>query len=171
IGIQRRVVEGGIISELLGWKLGQDAGVAKFEVAFRRRRGAPSETLPLILKRKPGDELVLAIGEALAATCGNSLGRLFRDGAHGLGLLQAHKREPMLYRIDEPALRAHMPRLYGSMRESNGGLFALAIECLDSAAFPTWAEAGRPWPRETIRSVVETAAQIHSVFLEQTHLL
>ena len=47
----------------------------------------------------------------------------------------------------------------------------LAIECLDSAAFPTWAEAGRPWPGETIRTVVETAAQIHSVFLAQTHLL
>jgi thioester reductase-like protein len=171
IGIQRRVVEGGILSELLGWRLGQDAGVAKFEVAFRRRRGAPDETLPLILKRKPGDELVLAIGEALAGTCGTTLGKLFRDGAYGLGLLQAHKREPLLYRIDEPGLRTHMPRLYGSMRESKGGLFALAIECLDSAAFPTWAEAGRPWPRETIRTVVETAAQIHSVFLAQTHLL
>jgi len=171
IGIQRRVVEGGILSELLGWRLGQDAGVAKFEVAFRRRRGAPDETLPLILKRKPGDELVLAIGEALAGTCGTTLGKLFRDGAYGLGLLQAHKREPLLYRIDEPGLRTHMPRLYGSMRESKGGLFALAIECLDSAAFPTWAEAGRPWPGETIRTVVETAAQIHSVFLAQTHLL
>jgi hypothetical protein len=171
IGMQRRVVEGGIISELLGWRLGQDAGVAKFDVAFRKRPGAPDETLPLILKRKPGDELVLAIGEALAATCGATLGKLFRNGAHGLGLLQAHRREPMLYRIDEPGLRRHMPHLYGSMRESDGGLFALAIECLDPAAFPTWAQAGRSWPRETIRTVVETAAQIHSVFLGQTHLL
>jgi len=171
VEFQRREVEGGIISELLGWRLGQDAGVAKFDVTFRRRRGAPDETLPLILKRKPGDELVLAIGEALAATCGATLGKLFRAGANGLGLLQAHKREPMLYRINEPGLRTHMPRLYGAMREANGQLFALAIECLDSAAFPSWAEAGRPWPRETIRAVVETAAQIHSVFLGQTHLL
>jgi len=65
----------------------------------------------------------------------------------------------------------HTPRLYGSMRESSGQLFALAIECLDSTAFPSWAEAGRSWPRETIRTVVEAVAQIHSVFLGQTHLL
>jgi thioester reductase-like protein len=170
-GIQRREVEGGIISELLDWRLGRDAGVAKFVVEFRRRRAAPVETLPLILKRKPGDDLALAIGEALAATCGETLGKLFRAGARGLGVLQAHKREPVVYRIEEPGLRRHMPRLYGSMRESNGQLFALAIECLDAAAFPTWAEAGRSWSHETIRSVVEAAAQIHSVFLGQTHRL
>jgi len=42
-GIHRREVEGGIISELLGWRLGQDAGVAKFDVSFRRCRGAPEK--------------------------------------------------------------------------------------------------------------------------------
>lgn len=171
LGIQRRTVDGGIISELLGWRLGRDAGVARFDVTFRKARGAPVETLPLILKRKPGDDVALAIGEALASTCGATLGKLFRAGAHGLGLLQAHRREPALYRIDEPVLRRHMPRPYGSMRESSGRMFALAIECLEPAAFPTWAAAGRSWPRQAIRSVVESAAQIHSVFLDQTHRL
>jgi thioester reductase-like protein len=169
--IQRCDVDGGIISELLGWRMGQEAGVAKYRVAFRRRRGAPVEELPLILKRKPGDELVLAIGGALASACGATLGKMFRANARGLGLLRAHEREPALYRLAEPRLRNHMPGLYGSMRESGGQLFALAIECLDSAAFPSWAEPGRSWPHQSICAVVDSAAQIHSVFLGRTRPL
>jgi thioester reductase-like protein len=168
---QRCEVDGGIISELLGWRMGQEAGVAKYHIAFCRRRDARMEELPLILKRKPGDDLMLAIGEALASTCGATLGKMFRASAHGLGLLQAHEREPALYRIDEPRLRYHMPGSYGSMKESGGRLFALAIECLDSAAFPSWAEPGRSWPHHSILAVVNTAAQIHSVFLGRTRSL
>ena len=169
--IQRCDVDGGIISELVGWRMGQEAGVAKYRVAFRRRRGAPVEELPLILKRKPGDDLMLAVGEALAGACGATLGKVFRANARGLGLLRAHEREPDLYRIDEPRLRNHMPGLYGSMKERGGQVFALAIECLDSAAFPSWAAPGRSWPHQSIRAVVEATAQIHSVFLGRTRSL
>jgi hypothetical protein len=149
--------------------MGPNVGVAKYRAVFRRRRGAPVEELSLILKRKPGDDLMLAIGEALASACGADLGKIFRASAHGLGLLRAHEREPALYRLSDRRLRDHMPGLYGSRRESGGRLFALAIECLDSTAFPSWAEPGRSWPHQSICAVVDAAAEIHSVFLGRTH--
>lgn len=168
VGLERHPVDGGILSELFTWQLGQDAGVAKYTIAFRRRARTPVQSLRLVLKRKPGDATVLAIGEAVASACGTGLGRAFGTHGHGLGFLRAQEREAALYGLAEPRLRHHMPRSYGSTQGHNGELAALALECLDEDAFPRWARPDQAWPEAAIHAVVHAAAEIHSPFLGRT---
>lgn len=170
VELERHNVDGGILSELFSWQLGRDAGVAKYAVTYRRRRHAPVEALRIVLKRKPGDDLLLAAGEAVASACGTTLGRAFRTHGHGLGFLHAQEREVALYQLAEPRLQQHMPCSYGWTRD-HGELGSLALECLDDAAFPRWAGPDQPWPDAAIRAVVQAAARIHSPFLGSTGAL
>jgi len=162
--LERQEVEGGILGELFSWKLGTDAGVSKVRVTFLRSPKSPAEELTLIVKRKPADDVLLEVGEAVASACGPSLAAAFRAHARNLEFRHAQVREAAIYRLDVPSLRRRLPRNYGSSVEDGGRLVSLAIECLEASAVVD-PGARQAWPENWVRLALLGAAEIHASFL------
>ncbi len=152
----------GLLSEIASARSGGSVGLWRLSLRSGKTNG---EDLPdcAVLKAKASDRLIQDLTVQLAGVCKPELGRLFGQYPDALGLAGSHERELALYELEEPRLRQHMPACYGTLRNPDGGRWALLQEYLPEA------EAGVERPRllandTGMSAVLEGLAQIHSVW-------
>ena len=156
-------VEQSILTELTSWYSTRETGLYRATTRFRTS-DAQERTLRLFLKVKPSDDDVLAVAQVVADLCSTRLGELFDRFGRKLSFTLCHRRELALYEQDDARLRNFMPALYGTVRDDDEGLWALALEDLEGLWLLDSADQADGWSRAATEAAIRGLAKIHSVW-------
>jgi thioester reductase-like protein len=174
----RRITAGSqesIIGELTAWRSRAPAGVCQYRLTFAgtpRRRGNPRD---VIVKIKPPDADVIAVGDALAHLCDPHVGVAYRRWHDRLGLEASHLRERAIYQSADPRIVQHTPALLGVADLDPSGAAAhgclLVLDRIDDAVLLDSVREHPAWRAEHIDVALRGLAQIHSVWYRRPDAL
>jgi hypothetical protein len=141
-------------------------GVVPATARFARERGAPTETLNLIVKINPRVGLARNLIPWIAARNHIVLERPFLQYRNAAELDQTAAREYQVYRLaqQQPELRDVVPRCYGWAHDPETGEYALFLECVSDMVGLDVTGATADWEPEAIDAALRGAARWHAAF-------
>ena len=154
----RRRSHHSIVSDLTSWQSNRPTGL------FEYRLQTPAGVRDVMLKLKPRDSDVIAVGEALARVCDDGIGRAYHRWHERVGLARSHVREVEVYRQQDPRFVAHTPRLYGSISDERTGLWAVVLERVHGATHQNAVADVRAWDRQAIDASIDGLAALQSIW-------
>jgi thioester reductase-like protein len=155
----------GIISELssaYGRSHEFNTGFFRHSLDVRLNAQTSSTRLELLIKTKGDDSAREHIAHTVGRLSSKALdaypGFLFR----ALGLVGAHVRELALYEISDARLDTVRPKCYGTVHNSEQGLWLLALEYIDGIERLNTKDVGSDWHDEHRDCAIRGLAKIHS---------
>jgi thioester reductase-like protein len=159
--------EHSIIAELTTWRSGQPTGLFRYHLT-------PDEAaspFDVIVKVKPRDDEVLAIGETVARLCSSALGRAYLRHRDHLGMRLSHRRESAIYAQRDSRFRRHTPALLGAAWLDRHQLAVLVLEDVRDAALMDTADDVSGWRRVHVETALRGLAELHAIWYERGHAL
>ena len=137
-------------------------GVVPATARFARERGAPTETLNLIVKINPRVGLARNLIPWIAARNHIVLERPFLQYRSASELDQTAAREYQVYRLaqQQPELRDVVPRCYGWAHDPETGEYALFLECVSDMVGLDVTGATADWEPEAIDAVLRVGGAL-----------
>ncbi len=161
----------GIFNEIYAVRFGPMMGLRRFEVGVGGSGQAGPRALDLILKSKPADSHMQDLLVQVATLCDSTLGAHFHAFKGDLGLAGCHERELAIYELPEPELQRLLPKLSGTYRDTDRGIWALAMDYLPEAASVDVAAGAGSWTPRRIGKVVTELATAHAVWFRRDKAL
>jgi len=152
----------GIISELTSWQAGRATGLFRFRI-----RGRES-TREVIVKVKPRDRDVLAVGAALSHLCDRAAGDAYDRWSGRLGLLGAGRRELAIYQQQDPRFLDHAPALLGGVEDRESGGTTLVLESLSGSLLCDTADRPHLWHPAHVDCALRGLARLHAIWFDRT---
>ncbi|WP_433325305.1 phosphotransferase [Spirillospora sp. CA-294931] len=147
-------------------------GVLPLRLTWVRREGEDPKQTDVVVKAKPLDREVIIEAAKLASLCGGRLAEVYPRWRDWTGFRGLHTREPAVYRSDEPALRAVLPKTYGTYEDPAREAYVIAMERLgpnvilkDTGATP------ERWRAPHIAAAVRGIAGVHAAWLGRADAL
>lgn len=159
-----RASEHSILTELTSWRYGRASGLSRYRLMVESRRPAAPGALDVMVKVKPRDEEVIAVGERVARLCGEEIGRAYARFRDRLGLAGCHVREIGVYEQSDPRFRRHTPVLFGSRRDDDRNAWILILEYLADVVLMDSADDVSGWRREHVEATVHGLAQLQAIW-------
>lgn len=147
-----------IVSDLTAWQSNRPTGL------FGYRLETASGQHDVILKVKPRDRDVMAVGEAVARVCDDSLGTAYRRWQDRVGFAKSHVREIAVYRQADPRITRHVPRVLGSIADDDRAIWAVALERVSDATHLDRASDGNAWNASAVDAAIDGLARLQSVW-------
>jgi hypothetical protein len=141
-------------------------GVVPATARFVRARGAPQETLDLVVKINPVQGLARNLIPWITARHHIVLDRPFVQYRSAAEFDRTADREPHVYQaaLQIPALRDVLPRCYGWAHDPATGEHALFLECVTEIDRLDASGAAGDWPPEAISAALRAAARWQAAF-------
>jgi thioester reductase-like protein len=151
-----------IVSELTSWRSRGPTGLFRFALTVEDHAGRSVRRV--VVKIKPHDIDVIAVGESLAHLCDQNIGNAYARWSGRLGVAGSHLREPALYAQTDPRFTAHAPQVHGlfSCPEHNRPVIVLE-EIADAVLIDSADHAGL-WKATDIDCAVRGLARLHAVW-------
>ena len=150
-----------LLGELGAWS-GSETGLWRYRLDLMTAAGRSHANV--VVKAKPRDEVVIAVGERLAHLVDARLGRQYARFRHWLGLTGAHVRELAVYAETDPRFRRHTPAVLGNLRDDARGAWVLVLEDLSGARLLDSVDDPDAWRREDIEAAVRGIAEVHAIW-------
>lgn len=157
-----RLSEHGIISELTTWQSGCATGLFQ----FRLRDGA--DLRDVVVKIKPRDRDVLAVGAALSHLCDTPAGIEYDRWSERLGIVNAGARELAIYRQQDPRFLDHAPALLGGIEDRDSGITTLVLESLSGSILRDSADRPHLWRPVHVDCAIRGLARLHAIWFGRT---
>lgn len=152
-----------IVSEQTARGLGGQKLVGLFPLRLR----CAERTVDVVVKAKPLDsEVILELNKA-ASLCGGELARQYARWRELTGFKDTHTRELAVYRSEEPALRAVLPRTLGVHDDPSREAYVVVMERLgdDEVILRDTADDPSGWTAEHVDAALRGIAQVHGRWL------
>ncbi|WP_301102793.1 thioester reductase domain-containing protein [Propionivibrio sp.] len=162
--VRNTVSEHSIISELTSWKYGHMTGLRHCSVATAGGNSVLPARLELMVKMKPKDDEAMAVGESVAALCGDDLGFAFSRFKERAGLALCHQRELAIYEQQDERFVRHAPVLFGSVSDDSQRAWILVLEKLEGMLLMDSADDISGWHRAPIDAAVRGIAEVHAIW-------
>jgi len=156
--------EHSILTELTSWHARRTAGLFPYRLRIESRDGSLADPLPLMVKVKPDDEAILAVGDSLAQLCGPALGRAWGRFRERLGLCGRGLREAAVYGQTDARFRRHVPTVYGTLGGADRRTFILVLERLTDVELLDTADDVTGWGRAHVEAALRGIAEVHAVW-------
>ncbi|WP_394821433.1 phosphotransferase [Pendulispora albinea] len=150
-----------ILTELSSRKTNKLVGL--FPYRLTPRSGLP-RTIDVVLKLKPSDHEVILMVNALAGMCGPRVAKAHLEHKNRTGFAGCHLREIALYELDDPRLRKHTPRVYGTVRDDAREIHAVVLERLNDVILMDSADDVSGWRPEHVEAALRGVAQVHAIW-------
>jgi hydroxymethylglutaryl-CoA reductase (NADPH) len=154
----------GFLAELAASR-GCGSSLTRQRWTVRRRQGAPTESIDIVLKTKPGARVMQGLLAEVAGFAKPELGRLFRRFPLLPGLARYQRREAAIQGCLPPPLARHLPRTWAAWSEPGGYGFTLANEYLGET---DWTGRLVPWPDHRLERAIRVMAELHAPHLGAT---
>ncbi len=151
----------GFLAELAASR-GGGPSLTRQRWTVRRRSGAPTESIDLVLKTKPGARVMQGLLAKVAGFATPELGRLFRRFPLMLGLARYQRREARVQGLLPPPLARHLPRQWAAWSEPGGRGFTLASEYLGET---DWTGRLVPWSDHRLDRAIRIIAELQAPYL------
>ncbi len=153
-----RLSEHSIVSDLTGWRAGRATGL------FRCRLTLDEGDVRVIVKVKPPDTDVIAVGEALARLCEPRVGDAYARWADRLGLVRSPERELAVYRQSDPRFVAHAPRAFGTSIDPVNRVCTLILEEVRDERPNAGHSIADSWSARAIDCAIHGLAALHAIW-------
>jgi thioester reductase-like protein len=150
-----------LLGELGAWS-GSETGLWHYRLDLTTPAGRSRANV--VVKVKPRDEVVIAVGERLAHLVDARLGRQYARFRHWLGLTGSHVRELAVYTETDPRFRRHAPAVLGSLQDDARGAWVLVLEDLSGTRLLDSVDDPGAWRREDIEAAVRGIAEVHAIW-------
>jgi thioester reductase-like protein len=156
-----RVADHSLLGELGTWG-GTETGLWHYRLHLATPAGRSCEDV--VVKVKPRDEVVIAVGERLAYLVDPRLGHEYSRFRHWLGLTGSHLRELAVYAQTDPRFRRHAPAALGSLRDDAWGTWVVVLEDLSGARLLAAVDDPCAWRPEDVEAAVRGIAEVHAIW-------
>jgi thioester reductase-like protein len=150
-----------IVSELTSWRSGSTSGLYRFALTLNHRERR--EVRRVVVKVKPEDREVIAVGEALAHLCDPGIGAAYRRWSSRLGVLKSHLREPAIYAQRDRRFTRHAPRVLGNLCDARSARHVIVLEDISDASLLDSAGSGA-WTQDDIACAIRGVAALHAIW-------
>ena len=147
-----------IVSDLTSWQSNTPTGLFAYTLQ------TPGSSHDVVLKVKPRDAGVMAVGEALARVCDRASGDAYSRWKERVGFTGSHVREIEIYRQQDSRFTEHMPRLLGSISDDRSGLWAVALEHVQNATHTDATANPHNWDPAALAAAIDGLAALQSVW-------
>ena len=120
-----------IVAELTSWRSRRAVGLSRCRLEYEIDRRY-ERRLHVVVKVKPEDEHVIAVGESVARLCDQAVGSAYARFRDRIGFKACHVRELAVYAQRDPRFRRHAPRCWRRGATMRGG-----TGCSSSSTSPT----------------------------------
>ncbi len=148
-----------IITELTARKVHKLVGL--FPMTVRHSRGATD----VIVKVKPLDEEVVLMIASMASMCGPKVAASYKRFRHRTGFVGGHTREIEIYRQQDPRFTAHVPGVYGTLRDDAREAYVVTLERLHDMAIIDSADDISRWTPKHVDAALTGLGALHAVWL------
>jgi len=145
-----------VIGELTSWKYGRSIGLHRYRLQCESRG-----EYDVVVKVKPRDSQVTAVGQTLADLCHPALGKAYSIYSDCLGLLNSDTRELAVYQQDDLRFRRFTPRFFGG--RFDGDRTVLILENLSSLEMMNTADSHENWDTSYVEAAILGIAEMHSI--------
>src|SRR5439155_23799326 len=152
-----------IVAELTSWRSRRAVGLSRCRLEYEIDRRY-ERRLHVVVKVKPEDEHVIAVGESVARLCDQAVGSAYARFRDRIGFKACHVRELAVYAQRDPRFRRHAPALLAARRDDARGDWVLVLEHLaDGTPLNADDDASR-WRPAHITSVLRGVADLHGMW-------
>ena len=157
-----RLSEHSIIGELTSWRSGHATGVFRYRF---RDGGAVRDA---VVKVKPRDRDVIAVGSALAHLCDVWLGRAYDRWSDRLGVCGANRREPAIYRQRDSRFSTHAPAALAILEDEASGVSTLVLEALTDTLLRDSVDRPHVWQPAHVDCAVRGLAKLQAIWFNRS---
>jgi len=157
-----RLSDHSIISELTSWKSGRDTGLFRYRITDA---GIPRD---VIVKIKPPDADVIAVGSALAHMCDTHVGREYDRWSDRVGIARAAQRELAIYGQEDPRFTIHAPAAFALTKDDDTGISMLVLETLTNTVLRDSVDRPDLWQPAHIAGAICGLSALHAVWFNRT---
>lgn len=157
-----RLSDHSIISELTAWSSGRPTGLFQYRLHECDAAGrTPSD---VVVKIKPSDEVTIAVGEALARLCDDSLGEAYEKWSRRIGVASGHTRELALYAQQDARFCRHTPRALGNVADCDAHTWTLVLDRISGATHQDSVDRPQLWTPRHIECAIDGLAALQSIW-------
>ena len=150
-----------IVGELTSWRSGSaSSGLVRF--ALTVDDGGQRFVRRVVVKVKPNDSDVIAVGQALAHLCDGEIGAAYSRWSRRLGFSRSHLREPAIYAQTDPRFTSHVPAVLGLVQSDRHAL--IVLEDISRSALMDSADTAGQWRPQDIGCAVHGLSALHAIW-------
>jgi len=155
-------VDNGIVSSVTARVSKKLIGFYPFELTINNK------VENIIFKLKPLDDEILLGFEIIAGLVSPKLKELYQTWKLNNSFIKSHVKEIDLYKIINQSNPQYIPKLYGSVKDSNREIYGVAIEYLKSENTFLLNSENNPekWSLESKKKVIKAISEIHNNFFD-----
>ncbi len=154
--------ETSIISELTAWRSRRPSGV--FRVRLTLDEHGRRITRDVIVKAKPLDVDVVAVGDALANLCDPAIGRAYASWSARLGAGGSHARELAVYAQTDRRFVRHAPAVLGAIADAETDTWLVILEHINDACAIDSADRPDAWTPDRLDLAVRGLASLQAIW-------
>lgn len=128
--------------------------------------GGHERTMEVMVKLKPTDQDIFALGKGMARLTGSErLPQLYDIYEELLDFYHCHLRELAIYGDEDRRLKKYFPEIYGTVRSDEKELYLVLMEYLGGFSHINTVDTPSLWKAEDIHLVLENLAEIHAAHI------
>lgn len=151
-----------IISELTAWQSRRPSGV--FRVRLTLDEHSKRVTRDVVVKIKPLDSDIVAVGAAVADLCDAAIGRAYARWHDQLGSTASHARELAIYAQTDPRFVRHTPAVLAAVADPSTDTWWLVLEHIDDAVLIDSADRRDAWTADRLELAVQGMAALQAIW-------